>query len=238
LFTLSKYTPFKAGMICLLAATLACNTLIPPEGTTSPEDTSSPEDTAVPEATSTPELESSFSDTFDDNSNGWGVFSDSDGGVTVDGGTLNIQILAEDFFFWAYPGTELSEIDMTFEARAIEGSESNISYGALCHLIDNENFYIFNVTADGFYNLGKYVDDEHEEIIDWSESSAINTGTASNTVRVVCDGSQLELYVNGETLISIQDESLSGGTFALQAGTFDEGDAITVAFDNVVISPP
>jgi hypothetical protein len=266
LFNLSKHTAFKVSAAALMLAGLACNTLIPPATDVPvPTDVSLPTPTSEPavkptrppiaaletqapvstdvvlepEATEAPLGDTLFNDSFDDNSNDWGEYSDSDGSVSVNGGVLSIQVLTEQFFYWTSPSESYSDVDMTFEAQPVEGDEANISYGGMCRYEDNDNFYIFTVSADGYYNLGKYVDDEYEAVVDWETSSVINTGNSLNTIRVICVGPVLQMYVNDELLISTRDEDLTGSGFALHTGTFDVGtDPVTVTFDNLVVSAP
>jgi hypothetical protein len=262
--TLSPRNRPQLVFFILAAVSLACNTLVPqataiPQPTTVPP-TSPPLPTEAPTATEvllpteeeaepTEETEATevplpdgdplFADAFENNDNNWEEWSDSDGSLAVEDGELQIRVAVSDWFFWALPNVELSDIDLVVEGRVIEGDEANISYGVMCHYVDTENFYIFTVTADGFYSVGAYINDDYVDIVEWTEHSAIITGQATNTVRTVCSGATLELYVNDELLVSTEDDRLEGGTFALHTGTFDtSSDPIGVGFDNLAVYEP
>ena len=68
-------------------------------------------------------------------------------------------------------------------------------------------------------------------------TDAIHTGDAANYVRVVCNGSTLTLYVNGQQVDSVTDTTFTEGDVGLIAGTFDSPD-VEIAFDNFVVTPP
>jgi hypothetical protein len=56
---------------------------------------------------------------------------------------------------------------------------------------------------------------------------------------VVCSGSDLELYINGQSLFKTKDTSLTLGGPALSASRYDNDDkAVSVAFDNLEVKYP
>ena len=63
----------------------------------------------------------------------------------------------------------------------------------------------------------------------------INPGPEENRVRVVCSGRELSLTVNGTTVWSSVDDTLSEGRIALQAVTWGDEPA-TVLFTDLHLS--
>ncbi len=88
--------------------------------------------------------------------------------------------------------------------------------------------------------IHKTINDEAIQIVDWTKSNAIISGKGeTNAMRVVCSGNQLKLWVNDILLSDITDDSLSGGSFALQAGRSDlDEKSIKVAFGNLIVRNP
>ena len=82
--------------------------------------------------------------------------------------------------------------------------------------------YVFWVNPDSQeYVLGMYDGtwwaltwDEAEDDA-WTYSSAINPGTAINTLHVMQDGALISLWVNGVYLETVEDVTFSGGYFGL-----------------------
>ena len=111
---------------------------------------------------------------------------------------------------------------------------SNNSYGVLFRSEDDEHFYRFGISGDGFYFLDKFVSDGWVTIIDWTESPYINRGQASNRLRATCTGSQITLHVNDQHLANITDDSYDHGDIGLFAASFAEPN-VHITFDNLKV---
>ena len=83
---------------------------------------------------------------------------------------------------------------------------------------DTDNYYFFLVSA-GYksYQVGKFVGDVESTLIKWTESSFINTDTANNRIKIVCQGSQMQFYINEQYLNTATDFSFSKGYVGLGA---------------------
>jgi len=84
------------------------------------------------------------------------------------------------------------------------------------------------------YSVSKSMPEEWVGIVDWTESLAILPNRGVNHIGVRCQGSEMSLYVNGEHLVTVEDESFSKGDIGLFGTTFDEGGAV-LCFDNVKV---
>ncbi len=74
-------------------------------------------------------------------------------------------------------------------------------------------------------------------MVEWAESDVIRQGTAANHIRAICDGSTLELFVNGQRLATAEDSTFVSGDIALTATTYEE-DSTEVHFDDLVVNAP
>ncbi len=87
------------------------------------------------------------------------------------------------------------------------------------------NGYLFNYTANGSYSVWAAVDGAYWALQPWTYTSAINQGSAWNTLRVVAQDSLLYYFINGVLVWSGSDSSLSSGLVGIgmyQAGYSNE----------------
>ena len=101
---------------------------------------------------------------------------------------------------------------------------------------DYTSYYNFGISADGYYEILKFANENRIVLMSPTYSSYINQGVgAVNLIHIECIGSSLSLSVNGHLLWEGTDATFSGGDITLVAtalaDTFTE-----VAFDNIVVS--
>ena len=63
------------------------------------------------------------------------------------------------------------------------------------------------------------------------QSDYINKGNESNHLKLVCDGSQIEAYVNGHHLVTVEDTTFASGFIGMTA--YSHEPKTHVAFDNI-----
>lgn len=247
----------------LLAATLACNSLaaatptpaptdtpaptntstVAPTATKPPTSTPQPTRTASPTRTATPIPQPGdvlLTDSFDSAaSNDWGVWRDGGSVSEVSGGVLSLQVKERNVFYFSYAARRLEDVDMTFTATLESGAASNTMLGGQCRIKDDNNFYLFAISGTGNYTIVKYVDDEYKALVSWTASNAIQTGKASNTLRIICAGDVLQFWANGVRLVTVHDDEFTRGKIGLAAGTFDEAKPNSeVSFDDLTVQLP
>ena len=66
-----------------------------------------------------------------------------------------------------------------------------------------------------------------------TKSDSVNQGNSTNHLKVVCRGTQIEVYVNGHHLTTVTDDSLAGGYVGVFVHT--AGANAHVAFDNIKV---
>ncbi len=124
-----------------------------------------------------------------------------------------------------------------FEAdgRIVSGSGS-YEYGVVLRTTEQPwNFYGFTVTNNGTYSVFLYKDDKYTDLIPYTQSNAVKTGTAVNRFRVIANGSQLEFYLNDQRVNTVTDATLKKGSFGFYLSNKEPN--AQVAFDNVRILP-
>ena len=188
-------------------------------------------------------------------------------GAWLDGAVLQVKYGsgASEEVVWSVLDRKFRDFDLRVTAQLAEGPEDQNQFGVIFRYRDPDDFYIFRITADGYYSLVKVRDGVQEKISDWGVSEAIHQGNAPNVIRVVGQGDRFRFYVNGEPLPLclrgenetsmwatwegpgvcytddprpiFQDGTFAQGKIALAAGTID-GSAVSVLFDDIVIVGP
>ncbi len=219
----------------LITASLACQAL----STTAPEPTPAQEPTTAPAPTATTtENEILYEDDFDDPNSGFLSLRDAEGITDYDQGGYRIKVDKADWFFWVESGRTFTDVQIDADAKKIGGPDDN-EYGLICRYQDENNFYFFTITSDGYYGLSRQLNDEIELIgmRDFKSSSAINQGDAENHLTVVCDGNSLRFSVNDTLLAELKDDSFASGDVGFIVGT-GELSGVDILFDNLVVTSP
>ena len=91
---------------------------------------------------------------------------------------------------------------------------------------------VFAATPDGAFvttNSGETWTNLHG----WTESAFINQDNSTNHLKVVCQGSQIEVYANGHHLATVTDDSFAEGYVGVIVDTYEPD--VRVAFDNIKV---
>ncbi|MFT5196209.1 MAG: hypothetical protein ACI9EW_003484 [Cellvibrionaceae bacterium] len=180
-----------------------------------------------------------LADGFDDGQNcGWYLYEDDSltGSASISGGKLELISREPGQFWWSNPGIDTADVTLTVTTRKLNGPDDN-AFGLLCRYQDPNNFYLFLVSADGYYAIGK-VQSGVDEIIyltgegEYQFSELIQQGVQENTLRATCEGSQLSLTVNGILLDTATDDTFRSGDIGVGLTAFEEGTAV-VEFDDL-----
>jgi serine/threonine-protein kinase len=176
-----------------------------------------------------------FEDFSNPNSDVWWVGEDNDIEHSFQNNGYQIQINKE---YWSSWNTiEAIASDVIIEVDVMNLGVDNNDAGVICRNTDDDTFYQFLISSDGFYKLGKLNGDEWIDIIEWTESDKINTGQSTNHIKAICEGSQLSLYVNNHFLASTEDHDFSNGSIGVITSSYDEP-GVDVIFDNFYVYIP
>lgn len=172
---------------------------------------------------------------------GWSAYSRGGGAAAVDNASMQITVSQPGQLWWTNPNRMFDDVIITVEARQVSGPNDN-AYGIICRYQNEENFYVFLISGDGYYTIGKY-QSAVENVVYLTEngqfqpSEVIHTGVATNELRASCIGNELSLEVNGVPLVSVTDPTFVTGDIGLAAGTLATGTAV-IEFDNVQVVAP
>lgn len=175
-----------------------------------------------------------LSESFDESA-AWEAYVSDNVDFQVNDGAYRVQTSGEGYI-WGL--NEEEHTDVVIEVTSTQASShENNAYGVMCRsdVSNNGDGYYFLISGDGFYSISKGEGDNVNELVEWTSSSAINQGQASNTLRAVCAGSYLALYVNDKFLAEVEDSDYSSGYAGFAAAAFEGGNT-DVQFDDLTIS--
>jgi len=127
-----------------------------------------------------------------------------------------------------------AEVQVRFETDV-----ESVRGGLVWRMQDGDNYYRFTISSTGQYILEKFVDGVMQTLIPFTASPHINTGIATNNLKVVAVADLISIYVNDQHLADFTDSSFSEGKIGLRAGVRTESPTTTrVFFDNLRIYAP
>lgn len=172
---------------------------------------------------------------------GWALYNQGGAVVEIEEGVFRISSSQPGQIWWSNPGRNFDDVIMTVEARQMSGPDDN-AYGMICRYQSEENFYVFLISGDGYFAIGKYQSGSNQVVYlsgdgQYQYSDAINQGVATNLIRVSCVGDELSLAVNGLPLASVSDPTFVTGDLGLAVSAFELGTAV-VEFDDLLVTSP
>ena len=172
---------------------------------------------------------------------GWATYNRGGGIATIENSSMQLTVSQPGQIWWTNPSRNFDDVVIRAEARQVSGPNDN-AYGIICRYQNEENFYVFLISGDGYYAIGKY-QTGRENVVYLTEngqfqpSDAINTGIASNEMEASCIGNELSLAVNGVPLVGVSDPTFVTGDIGLAASTLQAATGV-IEFDNVQVAAP
>ncbi|MCA9924830.1 MAG: hypothetical protein KC419_23220 [Anaerolineales bacterium] len=183
-----------------------------------------------------------FADKFDGTETcGWALYNRGGTVVSIEEEALRISTSQPGQIWWTNPGRQFDDVIVTVDARQLEGPNDN-AFGIICRYQNEENFYLFLISSDGYYMIGKYQSGTTQiQYLSGNDefvfSDVITQGAAVNQIRAGCVGNQLTLSVNGIQLDSVTDPTFVTGDVGLGLSTFEPGTAV-IQFDDFRVLAP
>jgi hypothetical protein len=179
-----------------------------------------------------------FQDDFSNPTSGWQVGEDASGSVAYQEGWFRFRITNPHAVKISTPGLKLNDMRIEVDATKIGGPDDN-HFGILCRYEDENNFYFFTMSSDGYSAIGKYKDGHlvwlgKEQM---QPNDAIQQGNNTNHLRADCIGDNLTFYLNGRLFSTAVDTDFLEGDAGLMTGSSQTA-GVDVLFDNILIIAP
>ncbi|MDF1512935.1 MAG: hypothetical protein P1S60_03900 [Anaerolineae bacterium] len=179
----------------------------------------------------------SFTDDFSDPASGWGAASHETYVRGYQQGEYLIQIDVPQWFVWATAGYNYTDVQIDAAVRTAGQLDNH--YGLICRY-DEQNFYYFAVSADGYYGIFRHEADGTMHVLtgkDMLFSPLINREGNGNALRIICQGSTLSLYFNDTILAEVEDDALAKGDIGMAAGSVTAS-STSIWFDDFEVNKP
>lgn len=172
---------------------------------------------------------------------GWTLYNRGGAVVEIVEGVMRMSTSQPGQIWWTNPGQSFDDVIISTDVRQVSGPNDN-AYGAICRYQNEENFYVFLISGDGYYTIGKYTGDSPSityltENGEYQYSDVINQGNATNQIRASCIGQELSLAVNGITVATVMDPTFVIGDVGLAVSTLEPGTAVVEFTDFRVAAP-
>ncbi|MBP8251434.1 MAG: DUF1080 domain-containing protein [Herpetosiphon sp.] len=159
-------------------------------------------------------------------------------------GAYQITVNVPQRIIWTSTQDLYADVDAQIDVTMRDGPELNAAGLVLREQVgtgDTEgSLYAFQIDSTGQYAFRRFDKGagEWKNLIDWTDAANANKGIgATNTLRVVAQGSLFTFYVNGENVNSFVDDTYSNGAMGFGASTFEEGNSLA-EFDNLRMAYP
>jgi hypothetical protein len=202
--------------------------------------TPTPEGTPIAQDPNLPTGNPAWRDSFD-NSENWGMSNnkweyEDHGLFEVKDGKMSMTAYNPDYFeFWMFTWPSLSDayLEATF---IVENCSGRDRYGLRFRSPDpaeDGTGYSFGITCDGRYSLRTWDGEEFEDVIPWTSSGLIQTGSGkTQRLGLWAKGNRFILFIDREKLAEVQDSTYDAGKFGLFIGSV-ETDDLKVKVDEI-----
>ncbi len=183
-----------------------------------------------------------FEDDFSGDQNcGWQTYSQGGTVVEIADGSLNMSTSQPGQIWWTNPGREFDDAVISAQVRQVSGPNDN-AYGVICRYQDENNYYIFLISGDGYYAIGKYQtgNDQITYLTEGGQyvfSEVIRQGVDTNQIQAGCVGNQLSLAVNGIPLATVEDPTFVRGDVGTAVSILEPG-TLSISFDDFRVVAP
>ena len=110
-----------------------------------------------------------------------------------------------------------------------KGGKENFGYGLIFRFQDQQHYYLYWISGNGYYIAGKIDGKTFVPFVKWTPSPNINKN-GTNIIEVDLVGDEIKAFINGNALFSQKDSSYLQGGFGFysQKGVHSEFDNLKV----------
>jgi cytoskeletal protein RodZ len=183
-------------------------------------------------------LPSFFSDDF--SSPNWGVGPSKFGRTWYQSDEYHMNATKGGYIVMYAPKTgqyETENATIKITARNVDGTETSKGFGILVHgELKNDQLedygFLIDTGTKGYYRVIEHKGGAETQLVSWTSSAAIRTGTTPNQLEIRIRDLKMDFYINGQFVTSVNDaEGYRRGKVGLYTS-----DATEVAFDDLEIS--
>jgi hypothetical protein len=107
-------------------------------------------------------------------------------------------------------------------------------YGVMCRANSDGDGYYFMINPNGYFSIQMGDSKGIHALVDWQHSKAIKPDIDRNSIRAVCVGDYLAMYINDTFVAEVSDMTYTSGYTGLSVAA-DANTDVDAAFDNLAI---
>ena len=224
------------AIACLAFAAIACqavSNLVSGGGTPTESPVTQASSSQVPQGNVI--LQDDFSST------GWGTGTDKDSSIEYSNETLQVIVNTKNWFVWSTPNDkDYKNIHMEVTAFNND-TDPTTAFGIMCNQQTvSDSFYYFAITPAGQYAIAEaslatsdvFLTNENK----WQYSDLITKNAKSYRLGVDCGNGTLTLYVDGQKLDTVMDDTYKSGGVALFVWSGEDATSANVSFDDFLMT--
>ena len=171
----------------------------------------------------------SISDDFNSASSRWDRSQ-----TRITGGAYEISLELDNFDSYGLflGATKVRDFDLSVDATQTAGP-ANGEFGIRFRQSAPDEHLMFSLSPSGYYRLLRVSNKTYTSLVPWTLHQGMKLGPGvTNRLRVVADGPKITGYINGEQVLTFNDDTQASGQLTLGLVTFDTG-GLVVRFDNL-----
>lgn len=171
-----------------------------------------------------------------DQQDAWEEYSNLNGvELGVENGVYRAYTMNEGYV-WGLNEQQHNDVVLEVEVTPLSIHPAENGFGIMCRAdtSNNGDGYYFMINGSGYYSIMMGQGDGMVTLVDWQQSNVINQDIDRNVIRAVCVDNYLALYVNGQLLVDITDNTYAEGYAGLSVAASGNVDA-DIAFDNLAL---
>ena len=171
----------------------------------------------------------------------WGTGTDSNSSIEYADSGLQMQIFTNNYFIWSTPNADRFEnvhIEVTVKNN---GTDPTTGFGILCNQQPvTDLFYYVVITPAGEYAIAETSLTQPDVFLtnndQFAQSELIAVDAPSYRIGADCLNGSVTLYVDGNQIATVSDDSFTGGTAGLLVWSGQDVSAANVTFDDYVVT--
>ena len=181
-----------------------------------------------------------FQDDFSARRSNWGTLTDADSSIEYANNALQMRLFTKNFVVWSTPNDQNYQ-NVHIEVTAINNNtDPTTAFGIICGQQAEEwSFYYFAITPAGEYAIIKATTGESDVFLtnndQWASSDLIADKASSYRVGADCGTGTLTLYVDGQQIDSISDNTYTSGYVGLFTWSGENVASADVSFDDFLV---
>ena len=180
-------------------------------------------------------------DDFSTRKSNWGTLSDPDSSIEYENNSLHVLISRKDFIVWTTPNEQ--DYQNVHVEVTIANNDKNpaTAFGILCaQQVEEWSFYYLAITPAGEYAIIRATTDKTDVYLtgngQWESSDLITQNAPAYRVGADCGNGKLILYVDGQQIASVSDNTYTTGNVGLFTWSGKQAASADVSFDDYLIT--